>query len=307
MATCPEAGAYLRPYLSSEDLNGEPTCEPARFIADVGSLSEEMLKDCSELYEHLKSTVWPERQRSSERRLREQWWKFSRPAQDLYSHIVKHDRVLAMGRHATYHAFAFQGTQTVFSDALSIFLMDRFSDFAQLQSCVHEIWAKFLGSSIKDDPRYIPEDCFETYPFAEWNENCEAAGRAYYDHRAGLMVERNEGMTKTYNRFHNPEERAVDIVALRDLHAAMDRAVLAAYAWHDLAERSEPRHLTEQDEDDHTYQGRLFWPSDFRDEVLSRLLALNAQRHTEEVGAGLVPGVQGRGAEEDEEEEAGED
>ncbi|HEX5958891.1 MAG TPA: DNA methyltransferase [Hyphomicrobiaceae bacterium] len=82
IATCPEAGAYLRPYLSSEDLNGEPTCEPARFIADVGSLSEEMLKDCSELYEHLKSTVWPERQRSSERRLREQWWKFSRPAQD---------------------------------------------------------------------------------------------------------------------------------------------------------------------------------------------------------------------------------
>ena len=33
----------------------------------------------------------------------------------------------------------------------------------------------------------------------------------------------------------------------------------------------------ETKDDDHTYQGRQFWPSDFRDEVLARLLALNAE------------------------------
>ena len=108
------------------------------------------------------------------------------------------------------------------------------------------------------------------------------------------MVARNEGMTKTYNRFHDPTETAEDIQRLRELHAAMDRAVLEAYGWHDLAARAAPIFLDETNEDDHTYQGRLFWPSDFRDEVLARLLALNAERHAEEVRLGIAPGMKGK-------------
>ena len=68
----------------------------------------------------------------------------------------------------------------------------------------------------------------------------------------------------------------------------MDRAVLDAYGWHDLAARAEPVFLDQTNEDDHTYQGRLFWPSDFRDEVLAHLLALNAERAAAEGDAGLV-------------------
>ena len=55
-------------------------------------------------------------------------------------------------------------------------------------------------------------------------------------------------------------------------------------------------------EGDHTYQGRLFWPSDFRDEVLARLLALNAERHAEEVRLGIAPGMKGKADEDDEEQ-----
>ena len=163
---------------------------------------------------------------------------------------------------------------------------------------LHEIWARFFSSSMKDDLRYAPSDCFETFPFPpgfETSPALETAGRAYHDHRAALMVARNEGMTKTYNRFHeNRPETAEDIQRLRELHAAMDRAVLEAYGWHDLAARAAPIFLDETNEDDHTYQGRLFWPSDFRDEVLARLLALNAERHAEEVRLGIAPGMKGR-------------
>ena len=59
-------------------------------------------------------------------------------------------------------------------------------------------------------------------------------------HRAALMIDRNEGMTKTYNRFHDRNETADNIQRLRELHAAMDRAVLEAYGWHDLAARAAP-------------------------------------------------------------------
>jgi hypothetical protein len=79
----------------------------------------------------------------------------------------------------------------------------------------------------------------------------------------------------------------------------MDRAVLRAYAacatspkaaaaWNDLAQRSEPIFLDHTNEDDHTYIGRLFWPSAFRDEVFARLLALNAERAAADREAGLA-------------------
>jgi hypothetical protein len=87
----------------------------------------------------------------------------------------------------------------------------------------------------------------------------------------------------------------------------MDRAVLEAYGWHDLAERARPIFLDETNEDDHTYQGRLFWPSDFRDEVLARLLALNAESHAEEVRLGIAPGVKGKAGADDDEAELSED
>jgi hypothetical protein len=238
----------------------------------------------------LKETVGVERQKSAERRLRDEWWKFSRPAQGLNIRIGNFDRVLAMGRHATHHTLGLQSNQTIFSDALSIFLKNTYYDFALLQSRIHEVWAKFLGSSLKDDPRYIPEDCYETFPFPTGATiaECEERGRDYYNRRGSLMIARNEGMTRTYNRFHDVNENATDLRELRRLHADMDRAVLRAYCWDDLADNVEAAFLNEDTEDDHVYQGRLFWPSDFRDEVLARLLALNAERHSEEVHLGLI-------------------
>ncbi len=92
------------------------------------------------------------------------------------------------------------------------------------------------------------------------------------------MIETNKGMTPTYNRFHDRYETADGIVRLRALHAEMDAAVLHAYGWDDLAARAQAIWLDDQNEDDHKYQGRLFWPAEFRDEVLARLLALNAER-----------------------------
>ena len=48
------------------------------------------------------------------------------------------------------------------------------------------------------------------------------------------MVENNQGMTKTYNRFNDVYDNDSRIAELRELHAAMDRAVLDAYGWTDI-------------------------------------------------------------------------
>jgi hypothetical protein len=65
----------------------------------------------------------------------------------------------------------------------------------------------------------------------------EPMGNVCHGFRLDLMSGNDEGLTKTYNRFHDPEETektSPDIHQLRALHAAMDGAVLAAYGWGDI-------------------------------------------------------------------------
>ena len=93
------------------------------------------------------------------------------------------------------------------------------------------------------------------------------------------MQDRQEGLTKTYNRFHDPDETSADIQKLRQLHVEMDNAVAVAYGWTDL----------DLGHDFHeTKQGVRYTISEpARREVLARLLKLNHERYAEEVKQGL--------------------
>jgi hypothetical protein len=127
--------------------------------------------------------------------------------------------------------------------------------------------------------RYTPSDCFETFPFPEKTLGLDVLGERYYDHRQTIMQARQEGLTKTYNRFHNPADTAADIARLRALHVALDQAVAAAYGWTDL-DLGHGFHPTKQ--------GLRYTIHDSaRRTVLDRLLALNHARYAAEVAAGL--------------------
>jgi hypothetical protein len=104
-----------------------------------------------------------------------------------------------------------------------------------------------------------------------------------------------EGLTQTYNRFHNPCETSADIMRLRTLHNAMDRAMLDAYDWTDINLTCE--FLLDYEDEDEEEDGharprrkpwRYRWPDELRDEVLARLLKLNAERAEEERRAGAA-------------------
>lgn len=180
----------------------------------------------------------------------------------------------------------------VYADSLVCFPFGTYAAFCVLQSRPHEMWARFFGSSLGDGPRYTPSDCFETFPFPEgWTTrpDLESVGQEYYEYRAALMVRNDEGMTATYNRFHNPLENDPDIVELRRLHSAMDRAVLDAYGWTDLPTDCE--FLLDYEIDEEAWGKkkkpyRYRWPDEVRDEMLARLLELNAQRAAEEARLG---------------------
>ena len=195
---------------------------------------------------------------------------------------------------------------------------------------------------MKDDLRYTPSDCFETFPFPAalldsaandpahdaTRQSLEAIGERYHQFRSELMVRNNEGLTSTYNRFHDPAETSPGLLELRRLHGEMDQAVLAAYGWSDRAHTpaasasitstskttsSSPKSCRSAStaatcssgiaNDALDFQGQLRasgavkasrklpwryrWPDAVRDDVLARLLALNAERYEEEVAMGL--------------------
>ena len=105
------------------------------------------------------------------------------------------------------------------------------------------------------------------------------------------MVRNDEGLTKTYNRFHDPDEIDPDIVKLRELHAAMDRAVLDAYGWTDIPTDCEFLLDYEIDEEEWGRRKKPYryrWPEAIHDEVLARLLELNAERARGETRAGVT-------------------
>ncbi len=182
-----------------------------------------------------------------------------------------------------------------YADRLAVIAYEDWRTFAFLQSSLHEVWSRFFGSTLEDRLMYAPSDCFETFAFPDYfdtDQHLEDIGQEYYEFRAALMVEYDEGLTKIYNRFHDPDERSNAIGELRRLHDAMDRAVLDAYGWTDIRPTCEFE-LEWQDDDAENGRRRkkpwrYRWPEPVRDEVLARLLALNAQRAADESSEALA-------------------
>ncbi|WP_235525111.1 MULTISPECIES: Eco57I restriction-modification methylase domain-containing protein [unclassified Sphingomonas] len=309
----PRNGAVIKPYLGGEEINNSPTHAHHRHTIDFadwplrresdlvwhglsdaeradrlrhGIVSPQyagpVAADWADLLAIVEQRVKPDRLSQGDPNGQRIWWRFLRGRGELYRTIAPLDQVLVINCGATPHVcFARRPGNVVFSHTAAVFALPTLSAFAVLQCRVHEVWTRFFASSMKDDVRYTPSDCFETFPFPtdySSNVSLETVGQAYHDHRAALMIACDQGMTPTYNRFHRPGDTAADIVRLRELHHAIDRAVLVAYGWDDLADAAAPVFLTAGSEDDHRYQNRLFWPAAFRDEVLARLLKLNGER-----------------------------
>ena len=290
----------IRPFLGWEEVSNDPKHAHHRYVIDFEDMSLDAARDrWPDLLEIVQSKVKPQRDQDNRAARREKWWRFGDRQSGLYQAIAGRSRVLVTGAGAAaHHMIAAVPAVAIFSNKLIVFALSGWTEFAVLHARPHEMWSARFGATrgVADDLTYNPTDVFLNFPFplsSESDTALEAAGQAYHDHRAALMVHNNEGLTKTYNRFHNPAEDRPEIVKLRELHDAMDRAVLTAYGWANLAKRiatdpdAMPRYLTEETEDDHKYQGRYFWPAPIRDEVLARLLALNAERAEEERKAGL--------------------
>jgi hypothetical protein len=300
LAEHPDYREVIFPYVGGEEVNTSPNHTHHRYVISFGERSEEECRRrWPELMTIVERKVKPQRlavarkSKSSHANRAKVWWQHYHTAKDLYGKVAGLKRVLVIARVGPQAAFTFLPAGMIYAE-LIVCPLSTHSAFCALQSRPHEIWARFFGSSLGDSLRYTPSDCFETFPFPEdWEAHpeLEAAGRHYYEFRAALMVRNDEGLTKTYNRFHDPDERDPDILKLRELHAAMDRAVLDAYGWTDIPIDCEfllDYEIDEEEWGNRKKPWRYRWPDAVRDEVLARLLELNAERAREEARSGAA-------------------
>lgn len=319
----PRNAERIFPYIGGEEVNSSPTHAHHRYVISFGEMTETEARQWPDLMAIVEEKVKPARLAQKREIRARYWWRFGETAPALFRTIAECERVLVISRVGNAVAFTFLLNEMVYANSLDIFPFEEHSVLSILQSRTHEIWARFFGSSLGSTLRYNPSDCFETFPFPknwETDPTLEAIGKAYYEYRADLMIRNNQGLTDTYNRFHDPHEDDPDILKLRELHDQMDRAVLNAYGWQDIETTCgfaldyldvEPEDLPAQAQE-RVESGDLFfptaeeaaafdvlirsnqakrgklpwrykWPEAIHDDVLARLLDLNQKRYDEEV------------------------
>ena len=289
----------LFPYLNGQDLNTNPDQSPNRWVINFfdwpldaehddpkNPKGRPYASDYTDCLAIVEEKVKPERDKlglksdSSAKGYAKYWWLYARRGLELYSAISKMERVLVCACVSKLLIFTVVENSYVFNKKLVIFNLNQFCGLSILQSDFHVVWSWQYSSTLRDAGiNYSPTDVFETFPFPTSTANLEEIGEKYYTHRQKIMLTHQEGLTKTYNRFHNPDETNPDIEQLRTLHIEMDNAIAAAYGWEDI----------ELDHDFHdTKQGiRFTICENARREILDRLLQLNHQRYAEEVAEGL--------------------
>ena len=308
----------IKPYLGGSEVNTDPAHKHHRYVIDFedfplrrdaglapwaeasektrtemqrtgivpADYTDPVAADWPDLLEIVERMVKPERDKQKRESNRDRWWIYGENRPGLMNALSGMEDVLVLSRVSPNLAIAKVPANTVFADSCVVFTKP---EMISIFSSVHEIWARLLSSSMKDDLRYSPSDCFQNFTAPEHeaqNNHLISVVADYLDHRATIMTTTNLGLTKTYNRFHNQLDHKDDIIELRRLHAAMDDAVLRAYGWDDLADMAAdtspdgaaPRFLHRTDEPEFAYQKRDHWPAWFRDKVLARLLALNRAR-----------------------------
>lgn len=229
------------------------------------------------------------------------WWQFWCPRPELYHTIgrggcyaqhpdwwyedLDKSKVCAVTRVSKTLAFAVVPNNVVFADTTIVFTRKKEDTFGILQSCFHAVFAWKYSSRMKTDLRYVPNDCYKTFPFPNCGIDCiDDLAEQYLSLRSKLMSSLNCGLTALYKRYHNHETTDQLFNSLRKLQREIDEAVRDAYGWSDIDLGHgfhEVGYLPANDNVRYT----ISEPA--RIEILKRLAKLNKERWEEEEKAGL--------------------
>ncbi len=254
----------IRPLFSAKDITDVPS---NRWVIDFGTRSERSQAEKYEApFELLEDRVFSN-QLGTHTKTRKLWWLFASVRPKMRHALRNLKRFIATPLHSKHRVFDWIDSPAIANHSIGVFARDDDYSFGVLQSGVHEVWSRAMGTQVRDRTsgfRYTHTTCFETFPFPEpTDDQRDAIGDAantLMAHRDNSLsgpfalhngVKQKNTLTNLYNR--NPSWLKAD-------HEVLDRAVFDAYDWPE----------NPQDLDDDT--------------ILERLLELNLTREPEKSG-----------------------
>ena len=280
-------------------LNGRDVLQANRkvYAIDLFGLSvDEARAAHPSLYQWLLHRVKPERDQNARSSYRDRWWTFAEPRSDFRLASVSLRQYIATPMTAKHRLFVFVDSETLPDQGLVPISIDDPKWLGVLSSRAHIAWSIATGGTLEDRPRYNQSECFDSFPFPDLFDQPAlsaqlAATAQQLDAHRNRCQAAHAGLTLTdmYNvldalrlgRELTEKEKITHtnglVSVLAELHDRIDTLVLQAYGWSDLA----PALVGKPG-------GTLPWAEKpaaqaaAEEELLVRLVALNAERAAEE-------------------------
>ena len=239
-----QSGAVIHPYLTGRELvAGDGT--PERFIIDFQRRTIIEVQAFPKAFAHVKDRVLPDRlaraeagkdadgnMRSHHKAFLDRWWSLAWDRKEFFAEAAKlRGRYIACSRVTKRPIFLFLTIAVWPSDKIQAFLLDDDYSFGILQSSAHWQWFVAKCSKLKSDFNYTPESVFDTFPWPQAPTEKQidaiaAAGCEIRRIRAEALLSLHGGLRALYRTLDLPGRNP-----LRDAHATLDAAVLAAYGF----------------------------------------------------------------------------
>jgi hypothetical protein len=278
-----QESANLEPEVIHPYLNGRDLLHTSRntFVIDLFGLSEkDVFEKYPQIYQWIYERVKPERDQNNRKVYREKWWIFGEPRANFRPALAKLQRYIATVETAKYRTFMFLKQGTLPDNMLIATATEDAYVLGVLSSKIHITWALAAGGTLEDRPRYNKTLCFDPFPFPDrtptQDQRIRDLGDRLDTHRKRVQEQHPDvTITAMYNllekiRTGDPltdKEREFNskalVSTLKQIHDDLDTAVFEAYGWSDLTDSTV---TIEQREE----------------QILERLVALNAQRAEEE-------------------------
>jgi hypothetical protein len=235
------------------------------------------------IYQWIHERVKPERDQNNRATYRENWWIYGEPRASFRPALKTLRRYAATVETAKHRPFIFLDRDVISDNRIIVIALEDAYCMGVLSSKVHVQWSLVAGGTLEDRPVYSKTTCFDKFPFPdptpEQKQKIRELGDRLDTHRKQVQAAHPEiTITGMYNlleklRAGQPftdgdreyNNKAL-VSTLKQIHDELDAAVLEAYGWQDLITAQQTGKTAEE----------------INETILERLVALNAERATEE-------------------------
>ncbi|HIE00103.1 MAG TPA: class I SAM-dependent DNA methyltransferase [Thiotrichaceae bacterium] len=201
------------------------------WVIDFNEMSLEEASTYELPFEHVKTSVKPERMLNKEKRRKENWWLFGRTRPNMRKALKGLKSYFCLPKVAKYTCFRSIDISILPCEANMVIASDDFFILGILNSKLHLDWVLAQSSTLKSDTRYTNTTCFMTFPFPDnvkspKKQKVRSLMTELENFRKKEAISRHCTITTFYNNFfHEPSSN------LFQLHLKLDKVVCDCYGW----------------------------------------------------------------------------